>query len=364
MSLQGNKGEWGELYVFLRLLGEGRLQVGDATNSPKDDEYYEVYGAFRRDPGVGDLSYMIDAASEHVLITVSDAEISPVEVAQDRFKQSADTLLERMGAASTPSFAVGELGSFLESCLIVRLNAQADGSKTDLRLRLGDRMSPAPWDAGFSIKSSTGSPATLLNPGRTTMITYRVVGDLNPDQVEDYNQGGCRRPDLIQLLGAAGAELEFLRYESPVFESNLFILDANLPVIVANALRIYHLGGKPSIEAAIAATTEMLSSLGVPGDPDVLARYKWRQLLGAAALGMVPDTPWSGAESAHGGYINVLRDGTVITHHAQHRGEFEEYLVGATKLESPSKTRYGYGRIEQDGKAGYTIKLCLQIRFK
>ena len=40
--LSGNKGEWSEIYVFLKLLGEGRLNAADANLIAIPDIYYPI----------------------------------------------------------------------------------------------------------------------------------------------------------------------------------------------------------------------------------------------------------------------------------------------------------------------------------
>ena len=39
MELRGNRGEWSELYALLKLLADGRLYCGDASQNRQDDRF-------------------------------------------------------------------------------------------------------------------------------------------------------------------------------------------------------------------------------------------------------------------------------------------------------------------------------------
>ena len=41
-KLSGNKGEWSEIYVFLRLLEAGKLYAADADLNKMDDVFYNI----------------------------------------------------------------------------------------------------------------------------------------------------------------------------------------------------------------------------------------------------------------------------------------------------------------------------------
>ena len=41
-NLSGNKGEWSEIYVFLRLLEIGKLYAADADLNKMDDVFYNI----------------------------------------------------------------------------------------------------------------------------------------------------------------------------------------------------------------------------------------------------------------------------------------------------------------------------------
>ena len=42
MAIAGNKGEWSEIYVLLKLLGEGVVYAGDGNLEKIDNLYYPI----------------------------------------------------------------------------------------------------------------------------------------------------------------------------------------------------------------------------------------------------------------------------------------------------------------------------------
>ena len=55
-KLSGNKGEWSEIYVFLRLLEVGKLYAADADLNKMDDVFYNIINIVR---GTGFEGYAI-----------------------------------------------------------------------------------------------------------------------------------------------------------------------------------------------------------------------------------------------------------------------------------------------------------------
>jgi hypothetical protein len=44
MALTGNKGEWGEIYTLLKLLGEGKVYAGDRDLNKIQNLFYPPVG--------------------------------------------------------------------------------------------------------------------------------------------------------------------------------------------------------------------------------------------------------------------------------------------------------------------------------
>lgn len=90
--------------------------------------------------------------------------------------------------------------------------------------------------------------------------------------------------------------------------------------------------------------------------------HKIKDLLVAVALGMEPNTKWTGLEDANGGYIVVKDDGEVLCYHIYDRNKLREYLYRNTKFDSPSSRRTGAGTVSEEN-GDQSFLLTIQIRF-
>ena len=59
-KLSGNKGEWSEIYAFLRLLEVKKLYAADAELNKKDDMFYNIINIIRSEP-IGNLEFRINS---------------------------------------------------------------------------------------------------------------------------------------------------------------------------------------------------------------------------------------------------------------------------------------------------------------
>lgn len=62
----------------------------------------------------------------------------------------------------------------------------------------------------------------------------------------------------------------------------------------------------------------------------------------------MPNTQWDGNLPALGGIILVKKDGDVLCYYLYNLKDFQEYLFDNVKLDTPSTTRYGIGKIITD----------------
>ena len=92
MALKGNKGDWSELYTFFKLLADGRLYCGDGQLNRYDDKFYPILEIFR-DDSPNRNTYKVQVAKNIILVA---GETVNIEISQERFKQEAGFLLERI----------------------------------------------------------------------------------------------------------------------------------------------------------------------------------------------------------------------------------------------------------------------------
>ena len=70
MRISGNKGEWSELYAFIRLLYLGRLYAADENVKKLDDIFFPILKILREDHSKKLIEYVIDSTTGDVDIII------------------------------------------------------------------------------------------------------------------------------------------------------------------------------------------------------------------------------------------------------------------------------------------------------
>ena len=359
-KLSGNKGEWSEIYVFLRLLEVGKLYAADADLNKIDDVFYNIINIVRTE-NIGVLEFRFDRNAGRVAVYNTETATTLIDLSSDEFARVADKLYNEIVAANAPSFASGDTEAFLDRISVSTLKAKSS-DKADIRIKIHDINTGYESVQGFSIKSRLGGASTLVNAGKTTNFIYEITG--NPTDAIAAGFESCSKlfKQKMAYLADAGCGLKYVGMENDTFESNLLLIDGDLPQICAYMLTGYYSTGVNTVEKALESIVDanpMNYNLS-KGHP--FYQYKFKKFLAESALGMLPSKAWDGNADATGGYIIVREDGEVLCYHLFNRNEFENYLVKNTKFETASTSRHQFGSIyKEDGK--YYLKLNLQIRF-
>ena len=360
MPLTGNKGEWSEIYVFLRLLATGKLFAADADLNKNSGTFYNILNVLRTENGQK-LEFRLDRSAGRVSVVNSDTNTTLTSLPFGEFETAADKLYNEIVAAKSPSFSVVATETFLNSIQVYSLKAKST-DKSDIRTKVHDINTGIDIVQGFSIKSRLGSPSTLINAGRTTNFIYEVTGPMTDAIMNNFNTCSKLFKNRFAVLDANKCDISYFGMENDTFENNLLLLDGNLPEICAEMLKAFFSLGITTVKDAIShlnATNPLKYDLS-KGHP--FYSYKFKKLLTECALGMLPSKTWDGTADATGGYIIVREDGEVLCYHLFNRNEFENYLLNNTKFETGSTSRHEFGSIYKDnGK--YYLKLNLQVRF-
>ncbi len=358
-KLSGNKGEWSEVYVFLRLLSTGRLYAADSDLNKMDDVFYRIINVIRTERDEL-LTFHIDEDNNEIKVLKSEIKEPLLTVPFDEFKRAADDLYIGIISSNTSPFTLEKTEDFLKKINVYTLKAKSS-DKSDIRMRIHDTDTGIEAEQGFSIKSRLGSASTLINAGKTTNFIYEVTGSMNSEIIDRIN-GSKLFKDKFDLLKKNGFDIEYAGMENDTFESNLLLIDGDLPAICAHMLKMFYSSEAITVQDALSKMVHD-NPLGYnlsKGHP--FYHYKFKKLLSECALGMLPSKTWDGRADATGGYIIVREDGEVLCYHLFNHNEFEEYLINNTKFETASTTRHEFGTIyEENGK--YYLKLNLQVRF-
>ncbi len=110
--------------------------------------------------------------------------------------------------------------------------------KEDINAKLKDnRLNTIVNKVGYSIKSSLGSPATLLNASSNTNFKYLVEG-LSKDDIESINNIDTKTKlvDRLEYMKDKQAKIKFDGVISDTMNQNLQMIDSKLPEILAEIL--------------------------------------------------------------------------------------------------------------------------------
>jgi HpaII restriction endonuclease len=357
--LSGNKGEWSEIYVFLKLLAEGRLNAADADLNTISTVYYPIIKILRQEKGQKRV-YWIDSS---IKVLDGNTNIILLDLPISDFVQKSQLLFNALKSAKGSSFSLPSIETFLTE-IEVKTLAAVHTDKADIHIVVHDLNTGMQPQLGFSIKSLIGKTSTLFNAGNTTNFIYELVGNgyLDIKKINAIDDS----PKIVNRIHAIINEnfnIQFVDIQSKNLKLNLQLIDSDLPKILAEMLLIkYSNVGS----ASLLETLQQLNnrnplnydlSLGHP-----FYEYKVKNFLTDAALGMTPSSIWKGNYDATGGIIIVKEDGALVCYHIYNRYEFQAYLLKNTRFEQASTHRYGFGTVyEEHGKQ--FIKLNLQIRF-
>ncbi|WP_261133330.1 HpaII family restriction endonuclease, partial [Bacillus sp. Marseille-Q3570] len=286
------------------------------------------------------------------------------KVSISEFKKMSEHLLSII-KTSRGSFSNHEIEQFMDNIYCKTLKAKSS-DKSDIKIKVHDMQTGLQPVLGFSVKSKLGSASTLLNANKdSTNITYKVIGNLDDEKIEDINNISSRSKikDRLSKLKEIGCDLQYVDMKGEMFKLNLQLIDSKLPEILSFVLLNYFNGESSKLEELleIVKTNNPLQYNNKYNH--VFYEYKFKNFLTDVALGMTPSTFWTGKYDATGGYIVVREDGEVVCYHIYNRNEFQDYLLKSTKLESPSSSRHKYGYLYKKHKQVF-IDLNLQIRFK
>ncbi len=354
--ISGNRGEWSEYYAFLRILADGKIVSADADHYElSDSACIPVIKVIRQDKTSSQIDYLtgstiIGKNNKEALFEIDSSEVQ---------KQASFIYSQMIDAeySSSGTIVIPEAEKFMQDMHVTGLKAPAS-SKTDITLQIHDERTGTDPICGWSIKSEIGGAPTLLNPGCTTNLTYRIIDvDTSIIDVANTISGKAKIMKRIQTIIDAGGKLKF-SHGRDTFMRNLRLIDSLFPQILAEALLIYY-GERVSKITEVVKLLEERDPLELGAG---MYEFKFKKLLASSALGMVPSKQWNGHDNASGGYIIVKKDGSVVAFHLYNRDSFEKYLFEHTRFETASTGRYHFGTVEQD-VYGLYINLNCQIRF-
>jgi len=361
--MKGNKGEWSEPYVVIKLLSDGELKQGGVNLDGTEETSYKVLSVSRVekvDQKVLTKTYQVHGDKVKVNVEGTMSEV-PLEQLTSYVKPFFDEIIRIKGASELSAKAK----DVLDNLQIESVKADST-TKSDLDVKIHDHYTASDHNLGFSIKSQLGSPSTLINASKdNTNFCYKLNGVITSEQIAVINQICTKQKvrDRLKALYDAGVSLEFVQVLGDHYNSNLLMIDRDISSILAEALLLHY----SSLGSNLHEIVNMLKASNPMSYPQrstgCFYAFKLKRFLSESALGMMPATEWSGIHDATGGYIIVKKDGNLISYHLLRKNLFENYLLENTKFDTPSTSRHGFGEVYENN-GDYFINLNLQVRFK
>jgi hypothetical protein len=358
--ITGNKGEWSEPYVLLKLLADGTLYLGDENFNKVKNMLYPIIKIIRHEKE-GALEFELDGN----LVLISRGTVL-IKKPLSEFITNAKICFDKIKTAKKGegAFSIKEIEDFLNEISINTLKAKSK-LKNDITIQIEDPNTFITPTLGFSVKSQLGRPSTLVNASGATRFTYHLDGPkLNESTIKQINETK-KYSDKINILTKHNVKLTFDKVENKVFKTNLQTIDSQFGIILAEVILHYY-SNNVSSENTVSNFIKKVAVNNVLGydlsTNPLMYEMMIKKFLTDYALGMRAAEVWQRDYQATGGYLIVKDDGELICYHFYFAKKFEDYLYNNTKLETPD-SRSDFGQIyEENGLQ--KIKLNLQIRFR
>lgn len=339
---QFNRGEWTEAYVFMRLLGDGRIYGASSELTKDDSTYIDIINIIREEPDkMLIFERFVDANIAYVKAS-KDGESIKVVTAPE-FSEYAQVLYDNIKTLTTDRVtSVAEVQEYLESLGIdtpkANLSKSAKekyGAKTDVIITCEDSLDHSKTTEGFSVKSHIGSPATLFNCSQTSGFTFEVVG------CDERGMHEINAKDAFLSIMEVIKEkfsLEYVGCRNEVFEQNIAFVDSRMEEVLGAAVlaQASYYGACGSNVKEVCNKVVELNPINVR-NPQMFYPAKFKDFLFDSFAGMTASSIWNGRKRLTGGYIDVSRNGEMLYYRAMSDDIFGNYLFENTYFDRPDR---------------------------
>lgn len=357
MGLSGNRGEWSEVYVLLKLLADGALAVGEAAEEATQEKLLPIVKIIRHEANGNELTFdYVNSMHGRVVRIRSSSTGETIHTPLISFALEAIHLLDEIKSLES-SQEIPRTENFLRKIGCKQIK-RSSSSKSDINIVIHDAKAYGDVLLGFSIKSQLGGEATLVNSSKATNFSYLI--EPRPSESLKRRVNATRLfSEKLNVLRANKKRLSFCGVDSNCFAQNLVLIDSLMPNLLAGALVIYYSGIAKRTAEIVDCLQEDNPLEYATGGINVYS-YKMKKFLVESALGMTAAKAWDGVYDATGGTIIVKDDGNLVLYNLYDRNLFESFLLQNTHFDTPSTKRYGFGQIDDNSM----FKLNLQIRFE
>lgn len=339
-----NKGEWAEAYVFLRLLGNGRIY--GATNGLEKDPnvYIDIVNIIRYEAdGILNFQRENDKVSADF-----DGEVFKI-ICCDELCEKAEFLYHaiKKATAGSGTMKVPEIQEYLQALKLPRPKvpslpkeaADLYGKKTDIIITSENPNDFSRVTEGFSIKSHLGSPSSLFNSATESGFIYEITG-CTEEAMHNINAIKSEKEMFSYIKNHDSLDLRFDRCRCEHFEDNLSYIDLQMYQAVQTAVLVQlgYLGeAKSSMMSDIVSEVAEINPIHGVRNPQKWYEAKFKEFLFNSFSGMTATTPWDGRRKMTGGYIDVTGTGEILYYRAVSDDVFMSYLYDHTFIDRPSR---------------------------
>lgn len=337
-----NKGEWTEAYVFMRLLGDGRIYGASSQLTRDDSTYIDILNIIRDEPDKMLIYERFIEDNIAYIKATKDGEAIKVITAPE-LSEYAKVLYDKIKELTTSRVtAVADVQDFLENLGIntpkANLSASAKekyGAKTDVIITSEDSLDHSKTTEGFSIKSHIGSPATLFNCSPSSGFTFEVIS-CTQKGMHEINA----KDAFLSIIKAVkeNYSLEYAGCRNDVFEQNIAIVDSRMEEVLSAALlaQAAYYGACSSKVKDVCDKVIELNPINVR-NPQMFYPAKFKDFLFDSFAGMTASSVWNGSKKLTGGYIDVSRSGEMLYYRAMSDDIFGSYLFENTYFDRPDR---------------------------
>jgi len=329
----GNKGEWSELYAFLKVLITGEI-------SEEDGSMYTVEKMSRFECGA-EKNY-----------TWEDGNI----IVHSLLDQKVDTALLNLLLPDMFNEIKSGKGSY--SCPVMEkvmqlLNIEriksASSNKDDFKIKFKNSKL-----RGYNVKSKIGHSAGIINASRRTNFVFEV--DCPLSNAELNRLGGPKK--IVKAIYAAGGSLTFRKCP----ESYALQLGTDATEMLAIMLIEYFRADEKSVSGLIDQL--FAGNKRVLNKPKIIWRNKITDVLLNSNEYQRPGKICKrDSSSASGGLIYVEQDGSVSCNIYSSKDDAGDYLYDTAFLDTASTGRHEFGKLYNDPDENYrAIKLNLNVK--
>ncbi len=339
---QFNRGEWTEAYVFMRLLGDGRIYGASSELTKDDSTYIDIINIIRDEP---DKMLIFERfIEENIAYVKASREGKDIKVVTaPELSEYAQVLYNKIKElAASRVIQVVDVQEYLEGIGIdspkANLSESAKekyGAKTDVIITSEASLDRMRTTEGFSIKSHIGKPATLFNCSQTSGFRFEVVG-CDERGMHQLNAKDTFL-DIMKNI-KDNYSLKYIGCRNDAFEQNIAIVDSRMDEFLSTAVLAqasYYDNCSPKVKDICNKVIE-LNPINVK-NPQIFYPAKFKDFLFASFAGLTASSIWNGRKTITGGYIDVSRNGEMLYYRAMSDDIFGNYLFENTYFDRPDR---------------------------